>query len=67
MRELVTWKRNETSTSNGESVTLTINFSSFNSEEIDELEKLFREHIKTAMIIEYPKEEENESHISKGE
>lgn len=60
MREFITWKRNEATTSCGESVTLTINFSSFNSDEINELERLFRERIKSAMIIEYLKGEEND-------
>lgn len=33
------WKRNKPSTLSGESITLTITYSSFNKEEIDELEK----------------------------
>ncbi len=57
MREFITWKRNDGTTFYGESVTLTIKFSSFNPEEINELEKLFRERIQSAMIIEHPKGE----------
>lgn len=64
MREFITWKRNEATTSYGESVTLTIDFSSFNPKEIDELEKLFIEHIKSAMIIDHPKGDESESRVS---
>lgn len=51
MKTFVTWKRGESTTSTGESITLTITFTSFNAKEIDNLEKLFRENIKTMLTI----------------
>ena len=41
------WKRNMPSTLSGESITVTINYSSFKKEEIDELEK----HMPSGIII----------------
>ncbi len=39
MTVVQSWKRNMPSTMNGESITLTITYSSFDKNEIDELEK----------------------------
>lgn len=51
MKEIVTYKRLSTTTSMGEGITLTHSFFSFNAEDIDRLERLFREKIKTALIV----------------
>lgn len=70
MKEIITYKRLSSTTSMGEGITLTHSFFSFNAEDIDRLESLFREKIKTALIIDSvmadlgEKNEEKESSIS---
>ena len=39
MKVLTTWKRNKTDTLTGESITVSITYSSFDKNEIDELQK----------------------------
>lgn len=51
MKEIVTYKRISSTSSMGEGITLTHSFFSFNPEDIDKLERLFREKIKTALIV----------------
>ena len=51
MKEIITYKRINSTSSMGEGIALTHSFFSFNSEEIDRLERLFREKIKTALIV----------------
>ena len=59
MKQYITWKRGESTTSTGESITLTITFTSFNAKEIDRLEKLFRENIKTMLMVDETVTDEN--------
>lgn len=51
MKEIITYRRVSSTSSMGEGITLTHSFFSFNPEDIDRLERLFREKIKTALII----------------
>lgn len=51
MKEIIMYKRINSTTSMGEGITLTHSFYSFNPEDIDKLECLFREKIKTALIV----------------
>ena len=51
MKEIITYKRLSSTSSMGEGITLIHSFFSFNPEDIDRLERLFREKIKTALII----------------
>ena len=51
MKEIITYKRLSSTSSMGEGITLTHSFFSFNAEDIDRLERLFREKIKTALIV----------------
>ena len=51
MKEIITYKRISSTSSMGEGITLTHSFYSFNPKDIDRLERLFREKIKTALII----------------
>ena len=52
MKEIITYKRINSTSSMGEGIRLTYSFYSFNPEEIDRLERLFREKIKTALMVE---------------
>ena len=52
MRIAQIWKRNMTDTITGESITVTITYSSFDSEEIDKLEKIMKDRYKEMLIIE---------------
>ena len=51
MKEIITYKRLSSTSSMGEGITLTHSFFSFNQEDIDRLERLFREKIKTTLIV----------------
>ena len=51
MKEIITYKRLSSTTSMGEGIRLVHSFFSFNSEDIDRLERLFREKIETALIV----------------
>ena len=51
MKEIITYKRLSSTSSMGEGITLTHSFFSFNPEDINRLERLFREKIKTALIV----------------
>ena len=67
MKEIVTYKRLDSTSSMGYGITLKHSFFSFNREDIDRLESLFREKIKTALIIDTVMTdlgEQNESNIS---
>lgn len=44
MKSVTTWRRNNPSTAVGESITITHTISSFNTQEIDELQKTY-EHL----------------------
>ena len=54
MKIVQTWKRNMPTTVSGESITVSITYSSFNKDEIDELEK----HMPHGMIISETSEKE---------
>lgn len=56
MKVTQSWKRNTPSSIGGESITLTTTYSSFDKEEIDELEKQMP---KGLLISEYKKEQSN--------
>jgi hypothetical protein len=45
LKSYTSWKRNNPDTQNGESLTITIVYSSFNKEDIDELEKRLQEGV----------------------
>lgn len=51
MKEVITYKRIGFTSSMGEGIRLTCSFFSFNPEDIDMLERLFQEKIKTALMI----------------
>ncbi len=52
MKEIITYKRINSTSSMGEGIRLTYSFYSFKPEEIDRLERLFREKIRTALMVE---------------
>lgn len=56
MKIIQAWKRNDPSTLCGESITLTVNYSSFDKAEIDELENRMPTPM-TVMEIEAPEDE----------
>ena len=51
MKEIITYKRINSTSSMGEGIRLTYSFYSFKPEEIDRLERSFRENIRTALVI----------------
>lgn len=66
MKEVITYKRIGSTSSMGEGITLTCSFFSFNPEEIDRLERLFKEKIRTALMVDTVMTdlgEQNESNI----
>ena len=56
MKVVQSWKRNTPDTVTGESITLTVLYSSFDKEEIDELEK----NMAKGIVITETKKKENE-------
>ena len=57
MKSYTTWKRNKPDTITGESLTITIVYTSFNKEDIDELEK----RLPAGMTVSEYKREEREN------
>jgi len=51
MKEVITYKRLGCTSSMGEGIRLAYSFYSFEPKEIDRLERLFRENIRTALVI----------------
>ena len=59
MKIYQSWERNEPSTFFGESITLTIDYTSFDKDEIDELEKKLEKKMPKGMLVMDDKKQES--------